>query len=174
VAVGWADTTAQVTSVSDSAGNVYSLGIGPTLGTGVTQAVYYAANIVATDAGTNAVTVSFDRAPTLPDVRIAELAGAIINNPFDTADAGVGNGPIAASGSVTTTTSHEIVIGAGMSTGGFTDAGKGFTIRVISSDGNILEDDVAGSSGAAGQATAPVDTSGPNNWVMQVLLFKGC
>ena len=45
VVVGWNDTTATVQSVKDSAGNTYSLAIGPTSGTGLQQSIYYAANI---------------------------------------------------------------------------------------------------------------------------------
>ena len=44
--VGWNDTTATVQSVKDSAGNTYSLAIGPTSGTALRQSIYYAANIV--------------------------------------------------------------------------------------------------------------------------------
>ena len=46
VAVAWGDTTATVTSVTDSKGNVYHLAVGPTLYTGVMSgSIYYAANI---------------------------------------------------------------------------------------------------------------------------------
>ena len=42
VVVGWNDTTSTVQSVKDSAGNTYSLAIGPTIGTGMQQSIYYA------------------------------------------------------------------------------------------------------------------------------------
>ncbi len=45
VVVGWNDTTATVQSVKDSAGNSYSLAIGPTSGTALRQSIYYAPNI---------------------------------------------------------------------------------------------------------------------------------
>src|SRR5262245_18071848 len=46
VVVGWSDSTAQVSSVNDSRGNVYTLAVGPTVQTGVaTQSIYYAKNI---------------------------------------------------------------------------------------------------------------------------------
>ena len=47
VIVGWNDTTATVQSVKDSAGNAYSLAIGPTSGTALRQSIYYGPNIVA-------------------------------------------------------------------------------------------------------------------------------
>jgi hypothetical protein len=56
VVVGWNDTVATVQSVKDSAGNTYTLAIGPTKGTGLQESIYYAANIVG---GSNTVTVTF-------------------------------------------------------------------------------------------------------------------
>ncbi|MFY9908302.1 MAG: IPT/TIG domain-containing protein, partial [Candidatus Sulfotelmatobacter sp.] len=72
VVVGWNDTAATVQSVKDSAGNTYSLAIGPTSGTGLEQSIYYAANIVG---GSNTVTVTFSQAAAYPDVRILEYRG---------------------------------------------------------------------------------------------------
>ena len=46
VVVGWNDTTATVQPVKDSAGNTDSLAIGPTIGVGLQQSIYYAAGIV--------------------------------------------------------------------------------------------------------------------------------
>ena len=59
VVVGWNDTTATVQSVVDSAGNTYSLAIGPTSGTALRQSIYYEPNI---KAGNNTVTVTFNQA----------------------------------------------------------------------------------------------------------------
>ncbi|PYU04642.1 MAG: hypothetical protein DMG33_13400, partial [Acidobacteria bacterium] len=55
VVVGWKDTLATVSSVTDTAGNVYTLGLGPTiLSSQLTQSIYFAKNIVAAPAGSNA------------------------------------------------------------------------------------------------------------------------
>src|SRR5262249_42035432 len=59
VVVGWNDTQAAVTSVSDSKGNIYTRAIGPTQGSGLSQSIYYARNIAAAAAGANQVTVTF-------------------------------------------------------------------------------------------------------------------
>ncbi len=64
VIVGWADATATVQSVVDSAGNTYTLAFPATVGTGLSQAIYYAKNIVAAAAG-NTVTVTFSVAAAL-------------------------------------------------------------------------------------------------------------
>jgi len=82
VVVGWADTAAQITSVSDSAGNTYYLAAGPTLLDGVaSQSIYYAQNLVSSPNGGNAVTVTFTAPATYPDVRILEYSGVDQNNP---------------------------------------------------------------------------------------------
>ena len=61
VVVGWNDSTAQVSSVTDSKGNAYALAVGPTVQSGTaSQAIYYAKNIVAATAGGNTVTVVFN------------------------------------------------------------------------------------------------------------------
>ena len=47
VAIGWNDTTASITSVVDAAGNVYQPAIATFRGNGLSQAIYYAANVAA-------------------------------------------------------------------------------------------------------------------------------
>src|SRR5262249_41638036 len=75
VVVGWSDTTNQISSITDTKGNVYVLGIGPTLMAGVqSQAIYYAANIAASTANGNTVTVRFSNSVPFPDVRILEYS----------------------------------------------------------------------------------------------------
>src|SRR5437588_9882167 len=62
VVVGWNDATSTVTSLSDTAGNIYLRPVGPTLGSGLSQTIYYAKNIIAAAAGANRVTVTFSPA----------------------------------------------------------------------------------------------------------------
>src|SRR5581483_11190280 len=46
VVVGWNDSTATVSSVTDSKGNVYARAVGPTIVSGsLSQSIYYARNI---------------------------------------------------------------------------------------------------------------------------------
>jgi hypothetical protein len=76
VVVGWNDTTAQISSVTDTKGNAYQLAAGPTAVAGaLTQGIYYARNIVAAAAGSNIVTVSFTVPALYPDIRILEYGG---------------------------------------------------------------------------------------------------
>jgi hypothetical protein len=164
VVVGWNDTTATVQSVQDSAGNKYSLAIGPTSGTALRQSIYYAANIVA---GNNTVTAQFNQAAAYPDVRILEYRGVTT---LDVTAGASGNSATADSGPATTTSANELIFGADMVWTATGAAGSGFTSRIITSpDGDIAEDKVVTTAGS-NSATAPLTSSGP--WVMQMVTFK--
>src|SRR5258708_39310093 len=47
LAIGWADTTSNISSVTDSAGNTYAVAAATVHGSSQSQAIYYAKNIVA-------------------------------------------------------------------------------------------------------------------------------
>ena len=106
VVVGWNDTTSTVQSVSDSAGNTYSLAVGPTSGTGLRQSIYYSANIVG---GSNTVTVTFNQAAAYPDIRVLEYRGITT---LDVVAGASGSSASANSGSATTTSANELIFGA--------------------------------------------------------------
>src|SRR5262249_30164376 len=74
LAIGWNDTASSITSVTDRAGNVYVEAIPTYRGSGLSQAIYYAAGIAAAPAGTNQVTVTFDRAAVYVDLRVTEYS----------------------------------------------------------------------------------------------------
>ena len=163
VAVGWNDTTSTVQSVKDSAGNSYSLAIGPTSGTALRQSIYYAPNIVG---GSNTVTVTFSQAAVYPDVRILEYRGV---NAVDVTAGASGSSTAANSGSATTTSANELIFGANMVETENGAAGSGFTARIITSpDGDLAEDKVVTTTGS-NSATATLTSSGP--WVMQMVTF---
>ena len=164
VVVGWNDTTATVQSVKDSAGNTYSLAIGPTSGSGLQQSIYYAPNIVA---GSNTVTVTFSQAAAYPDVRILEYRGVTA---LDVTAGASGSSASANSGAATTTVANELIFGADMVATFTSAAGSGFTSRIITSpDGDIAEDKVVTTAGS-NSATATLRSSGP--WVMQMVTFS--
>jgi hypothetical protein len=164
VVVGWNDTTSTVQSLTDSAGNAYSLAIGPTSGTGLRQSIYYAANI---KGGSNTVTVTFNQTALYPDIRILEYQGV---SAVDVTAGASGNSGTANSGPATTTTANELIFGAATVGTAVTGAGSGFTSRIItSSDGDNAEDRVVTTTGSY-SATAPLSLSGA--WVMQMVAFK--
>ena len=112
VAVMWGDTTSTVSSVTDSKGNIYALAVGPTKATGLTSAIYYAKNIIA--GGSNTVTVKFNQTAGWPNVNVLEYSGLDTANPLDVKAAAIGTGTTANSGSATTTSANELIVGAGI------------------------------------------------------------
>jgi Glycosyl hydrolases family 16/IPT/TIG domain len=165
VAVMWGDTTSTVSSVTDSQKNTYVLAVGPTTASGLSSALYYAANIIG---GSNTVTVTFNTTAAWPNVNVMEYSGLSTSNPLDVTSAGTGAGTTANSGSATTTSASELIVGAGNPVTTFKAAGSGFTSRVINSFGGISEDKIVNATGSY-NATATMTSGG---WIMQVATFK--
>ena len=169
LAIGWNNTTSTITSVTDTAGNTYQLAVPTARGTGLSQAIYYAKNIKAAAAGTNTVTVTFNTATPYVDIRATEYSGLATTNPFDVGTSASGTSATATTGTVTTT-APGLIFGAGMTTGGFSTAGTGFTTRIITNpDADIAQDRTVTTAGAY-TATAPL--SGSAAWLMQIATFK--
>ena len=166
VVVGWNDTSAAVSSVVDSRGNTYTRAVGPTAGSGLQQSIYYAKNIAA---GSNTVTVTFNKAATLPDIRILEYSGLSTSNPLDVTASGTGSGQSASSGSATTTSSSELVFGAGTTAGTFSVAGPGFTTVMFTPDSDNAEQKLVSGTGSY-SASASLTYSAA--WVMQMATFR--
>jgi chitodextrinase len=168
VVIGWADTTNTITSVVDTKGNVYALGVGPTKRTTVlTQSIYYAKNI---GAGTNSITVNFSGGAAFADVRTAEYSGIDTTSPFDVGIGGTGTNNSSSSGAVTTTNANDLIVGANFVFTSTIAAGTGFTSRRITTpDGDIFEDKIVT---AAGSQTATAPLSGAGAWIMQLAAFK--
>ena len=171
VIVGWNDTTAVVNSVKDSKGNVYQLAVGPTLLTGnLSQSIYYTPNILAASAGANAVTVTFSQPAAYADIRILEYSGISQTSPVDSFASAVGNSTTSSSGNLATTSATDLLIGANMVQTGTMGAGTGFTQRLLTSDGDIVEDEVVTSVGTYNASTA---LSAPSaGWDMQMVAFR--
>lgn len=170
IVVGWNDSTATVSSVTDSSGNTYTRAVGPTIQTGVaTQSIYYAKNIAAAAAGANKATVTFSVAAAYPDIRILEYTGADPNNPIDVTAAASGSSATSNSGSVTTANATDLIFGANLVQTATSGAGSGFTKRLLTTpDGDIAEDKMLTATGSY-NATAPV---GSGQWIMQMVAFR--
>lgn len=167
VAVGWNDATSGINAVGDSAGNVYQVAVPTFQGNGMSQAIYYATNIAS---GANSVTVTFSEPAAYVDLRVTEYSGLNAAGAFDAGTSATGIGTIADSGPLNVTATNELLFGAGMTAGGFTGPGAGFTLRAITSpDSDILEDEFSAASGVY-DATAPLDASAA--WLMQLAAFK--
>src|SRR5262249_29899278 len=132
IVVGWNDSTATVSGVTDTSGNAYTRAVGPTVIGGVeSQSIYYAKNIAAAAAGANTVTVKFSAAAVYPDIRILEYSGADRNNPVDVTAASSGNGGTSSSGAVTTTNPTDLLFGANIVQTLTSGPGSGFTSRLL-------------------------------------------
>jgi len=164
VVVGWNNSTSVVQSVQDSAGNNYSLAIGPTTGTGLRQSIYYAR---VNASGNNTVTVTFNQATAYPDIRILEYRGVTT---LDVVAGASGSSSTTSSGSATTTSPNELIFAANTVATLTSGAGSGFTSRIITSpDGDIAEDRIVSVIGTY-SATASLNSAG--SWVMQMVTFK--
>ena len=169
VAVGFNDSTSTITSISDTAGNVYQLAASLKRGSALSQAIYYAKSITA-PAGTNTVTVRFSNAVPFADVRVAEYSGIDPVSPLDATASAAGSGTPADSGPFTTTSSKELIFGAAMTTGAFTGPPAGYTTRVITQpDADIVFDRNVTSTGTYSTGAVPSDSS---PWVVQAVTFR--
>lgn len=72
LAIGWNDTSASISSVTDAAGNFYQQAVAPSRGNNLSQAIYYNKQI---KAGSNTVTVTFDQPAVYVDLRVTEYSG---------------------------------------------------------------------------------------------------
>ena len=172
VIIGWADATATVSSVTDSESNTYAAALPPTVGTGLSQVIYYAKNIVGDSTTPNQITVTFSQAPQAPDIRILEYSGLDVIAPLDVpAVAGApGFGSLADTGGCTTTTPVELIV-AGFTVGThITDPGTGFNILDLTQpNGDSAQHQITAAAGSCG-STAPLSSDG--DWVAQSVAFK--
>ncbi len=171
VVVGWDDSNARVTGVTDSKGNSYALAIGPTQISGsMSQSIYYAANIAGATAGANSVTVTFSSAAAYPDIRILEYRGVAHTNPVDVTAGATGSNTAPRTGSVTTTNSVDLIFAAVYTTAYSSGPGAGFTLRMITTpDGDLAEDRVVTTTGTYAAASG---LSYAGDWVIQMAAFK--
>ena len=169
VVVGWNDTVAQVTSVADSSGNVYSLALGPTTESNeLSQSIYYSPNIRAAASGGNVVTVTFSADAQYVDVRVVEYQGIAAVHPLDQTSQGSGVTATASAPAVMTTYSDELIVAAGMTTGTFEPVAAPFVQRIITTpDGDTVEDQMATSLGSYGVTAQP-----NGGWILQLATFR--
>lgn len=118
-----------VTSVTDTAGNTYTLidtQIAPIYNSPLTM--FYAKNI--TGNASNVVTANFSGSVNYRGISVQEISGADTTNPFDVSAKGSANGPDVTTGSFTTTVADTIVV-CGMTpeaVGESYTPGSGYTI----------------------------------------------
>jgi hypothetical protein len=172
VAIGWDDATGTIASVDDSSGNTYVLAVGPTrYGSDLSQAIYYAKNIAAAAAGANSVKVTFVQSANAPDLRVLEYSGLDTAAPLDQVASATGKGTGAVSTpAVNTAVARELLFGAGMTTDVYSNPGSGYTLRVITNNGDLAEDRIVSAAGSyPGNAALGTVTA---EWVFQLATFR--
>jgi hypothetical protein len=169
VVVGWSSAQTDVVSaVTDSAGNKYVLAATPQAINGSPSdgtAVYYAANIAAS--ASNTVTVTFNGDTGGPGAIVLEYSGV---HGMDQTAGATGMSPSVSSGSVSTTATSELVVGAGESSYCFKSAGLGFVQRAQTTNVCLFVEDMIVSQTGTYAGTASQQGQGP--WVMEVATFK--
>src|SRR4029434_2882040 len=129
LAIGWNDVTANITDVTDSVGNTYRMAVPTFRGGSLSQAIYYAANILSS--GSNTVTVTFDQPAPFVDLRATDYSGLSQDNPFDAGASASGTSALADSGLLMTSQTNELLFAAGMTAAHFTGPGAGYLQRAI-------------------------------------------
>lgn len=166
VVIGFSGITSTISSVTDTLGNSYQVAAAMTRSSTESQVVYYAKNITA---GSNTVTVNFNASTSFPDIRIAEYSGLDQLSPLTANISATGTSAAASSGSLATSPTLCLLVGAATTSGSFTAPGTSFSERVITSDSNILEDRLVTPAGSYA-ATATLASS--SSWVAQGVAFK--
>jgi hypothetical protein len=168
VVVQWSSANGSVTGVSDSAGNSYSLAIGPTFGQLDAQYIFYASGIAAAAAGSNTVTVTLSAPQTQEDLTIFEYAGLATTSPLDGTADGHGIAPGAATTPITTSNACDLLFAAARLENNATAAGLGYAVRWGGKD--IYGEEQVASSAGMYFASASQDLSG--DYVIQLVAFK--
>jgi hypothetical protein len=159
VIIGWNDTVAAVSSVTDTEGNTYVPALPVVTGTALSQVIYYAKNI-AGDGGTpNQITVTFNQAAQSPDVHILEYSGLDVSNPVDAVAAGFGSGLLADTGACTTTAAVEVVVAGVTTSSTVAGPGPGFNFLNLTANGDGAEHQITSVAGSC-EATAPLNSTG--------------
>ena len=169
VFIGWENTEAHVTAVTDTTGNTYVLANEVSLPGVATQVAYYAKRILPAAKRRNAVTVVFDAEAGRADVRVAEYSGLDTNNPLDLAT-GAGGVSITVTGTeLVPTHLADLLVASAFTQHGNEGSGPGYAQRFIDSAGEIIEDQIVSAAGSH-RATAPQRAAG---WfLMQTLALR--
>jgi hypothetical protein len=147
VIFGWYNSTsATVTSVTDTAGNSYTLAVGPIRSATNNLYIYYAKNIAASAAG-NQVTVTTSATLDGSWLSLAEYTGLDTVSPLDGTTSGTGATAAISTGSLTTNNACDVLINATYTDGAGIKTGTGFTNR-SNAWGDFMQDRVVSTTGS--------------------------
>ena len=169
VAIGWNSATGTVTSVVDSAGNVYQQAAAVVRGTGLSQTIWYARNIVASaHQHRDGHVLWLHTLRRSPGGRVQRRRSRQSHRRHGL---GVGNARTRRAAVPWRPRSPtSVLFGAGMTAGVFSAATGGATTRVITTpDADIMQDQIVSATGSY-SATASLNCSAA--WVMQVVALR--
>jgi hypothetical protein len=173
VVANW-DNSLNLSSISDTQGNLYATAIGPIIwdvGNVNRTQLFYAKNI---KGGANTVTVALNGTPASgQDLHVVEYSGADTVSPLDATSVGTGTGSTLDSGSVSTSSGNELIFGFGdLDISGTLTAGNGFVPRtqLTGVGAAILSEDKYVTSAGLYNATETGSVGG--NWIMMMATFK--
>ncbi|MEZ0391781.1 MAG: hypothetical protein ACAH59_06170 [Pseudobdellovibrionaceae bacterium] len=166
VVISWYGNTGTVSSIGDTAGNSYSLAVGPTRGSFSTQYIYYAKNIVASS--TNAVTVNLSSSPSGISIYVHEYQGLDTSSPLNVTAVGTGSTTSITSANLTTTQACALLFAAGYEGGTFTTNGTNYK-SAMNFNGNYTQHRVVSSTGTY-NSTGTQDSA--LDYIVQLVAFK--
>ena len=163
VVVGFDFPSVSFASIGDNQGNTFAQ-VGSEISTpgGAKTRLYYARNI---KGGSETVTVTMSGSASYIEIYALEYAGADTANPLEASAQGKGSSGSVTSGTATTTTANDLVLGFCIGDNSCT-AGSGFTAR-STFHSNLVEDRIAAT---AGSYAATGSSSG--GWAMIMAAFK--
>lgn len=169
--VKWEETSATLTSVTDTAGNTYVIVSQGVHGNGsLRTAIAYAKNI--TGNASNVVTANFsDANPTWRRIIVKEWSELDTNDPLDDSDSSSGSGTSYSTPSLTTTKSGVVVggVGAFTSLSGITAAGT----PTFTHSGTVADTfSVHLISDSAQTVTPGASSSTSSEWIMRAIALK--
>jgi hypothetical protein len=170
VIIGWSDTRATVSSVTDTERNTYVMALPSVTGNGLSQVIYYAKNIAGdgNNPTPNQLTVSFSQSAAAPDVRVLEYSGLDPNSPLDQGVSNAGNGTQADTGACSTTSAVELILAGATVSSEVNAVGLNFVTVDYTADGDNVEHQIVSAIGSC-EATASLANG---NWVIQAVSFK--
>jgi hypothetical protein len=168
VVVQTQDITSDVASVSDAAGNAYTLMAGPVRNPDQpgSQWIYGCPGIRAAAKGSNTVTVAFVGTAAYPDILLANYSGVrtlVAQASATGSTEGLDSGPVNVTGP------DQLVFSAANVAWWTNAPGAGFTQRIQSDWGNVIQDLVPA---AAGTVHGTATQNGGAPWIIQTLVFK--
>jgi hypothetical protein len=177
VVIAGSKDRANITSVSDTMGNHYVVGVGPqvvTIGGAVfSQSIYYASNILPAPARGNTVTVRFNAPAATADIRTLEYSGVAPVDPFYIASAMGGNSAWSRSGNLIIFLTPVLLVAANLVATHTAGPTGSFIQRLTSDFGNDAEDRVVSALTGTHSFNAGATLTVPGPWLMEMVIFRG-